>query len=98
MQPWAIPTLQSWVERVCGEHITSDLSWSKQVVYKKARQKIGILYRKYYQHATPSTMLQLYLSCIRRDLEYAVPAWDPHQQGPNQFTRSCPEIRHESVY
>ena len=26
-------------------------------------------------------MLQLYLSCIRPDLEYAVPAWDPHQQG-----------------
>ena len=65
-----------------GVWITSDLTWSKQVteVCKKARQKIGILYRKYYQHATPSTMLQLYLSCIRPDLEYAVPAWDPHLQ------------------
>jgi len=44
---------------------------------KKARQKIGILYRKYYQHATPSTMH----ACIRPDLEYAVPTWDPHHQG-----------------
>ena len=50
-------------------------------VCNKARQKIGILYRTYYQHATPPTMLQLYLSCIRPDLEYAVPAWDPHQLG-----------------
>ena len=65
-----------------GVWITSDLTWSKQVmeVCKKARQKIGIMYRKYYQHATPPTMLQLYLSCIRPDLEYAVPAWDPYQQ------------------
>jgi len=50
-------------------------------VCKEARQKIGILYRKYYQYATPPTMLHLYLSCIRPDLEYAVPTWDPHQQG-----------------
>ena len=66
-----------------GIWITSDLTWSKQVmeVCKKARQKIGILYRKYYQFATPPTMLKLYLSCIRPDLEYAIPAWDPHQQG-----------------
>ena len=63
--------------------ITSNLTWSKQVmeVCRKARQKIGILYRKYYQYATPPTMLKLYLSCIRPDLEYAIPAWDPHQQG-----------------
>ena len=26
-------------------------------------------------------MLKVYLSCIRPDLEYAIPAWDPHQQG-----------------
>ena len=66
-----------------GIWITSDLTWSKQVmeVYKKARQKIGILYCKYYQFATPPTMLKLYLSCIQPDLEYAIPAWDPHQHG-----------------
>ena len=82
--PVALTVNGSPLERVdaykyLGIWITSDLTWSKQVmeVCKKARQKIGILYRKYYQHATPSTMLQLYLSCIRPDL----PAWDPHQQG-----------------
>ena len=50
--------------------ITSDLSWSKQVmeVCKKARQKIGILYCKYYQYATPPTMLQYYCTCFASGL------------------------------
>ena len=65
-----------------GIWITSTLSWSKQVaeVSRKARQKVGILFRKYYQHASTSTLLQLYLSCIRPDLEYAVAVWSPHQK------------------
>ena len=65
-----------------GIWITSTLSWSKQVteVCRKARQKVGILFRKYYQHASTSTLLQLYLSCIRPDLEYAVAVWSPHQK------------------
>ena len=67
-------------------------------VCKKARQKIGILYHKYYQHATPPTMLQLYLSCIRPDLEYACSTClGPSSAVSNQFTGSCPEIRHECV-
>ena len=40
-----------------------------------------ILYRKYYQHASTASMLQVYLACIRPDLEYAAPVWSPHQQG-----------------
>ena len=65
-----------------GIWITSTLSWYKQVseVCRKARQKVGILFRKYYQHASTSTLLQLYLSCIRPDLEYAVAVWSPHQK------------------
>ena len=51
--------------------ILSDLSWKKHVyeVCYIARQEVEILYRNCYQHANPSTMLQIYLSCIRRDLE-----------------------------
>jgi len=26
-------------------------------------------------------MLQVYLACIRPDLQYAAPVWSPHQQG-----------------
>ena len=62
--------------------ITSNLSWSKQVtkVGRKARQKVGILFRKNYQHTSTSTLLKLYLSSIRPDLEYAVAVWSPYQK------------------
>ena len=49
-------------------------------VCKKARQKIGVMYRKFY-HANTPTLLQLYKACIRPHLEYAAPVWDPHQLG-----------------
>ena len=47
---------------------------------KKARQKIGVMYRKFYDANTP-TLLQLYKACIRPHLEYAAPVCDPHQLG-----------------
>ena len=43
--------------------------------------KVGILYRKCYKNANTATLLKLYLSCIRPDLEYAAPVWSPHQKG-----------------
>ena len=49
-------------------------------VCKKARQKIGVMYCKFY-HANTPTLLQLYKACIRPHLEYAAPVWDPHQLG-----------------
>ena len=59
------------------------LNWSMQVseVCKKARQQVGILYRKFYPSANSLSLLQLYLAYIRPHLEYAVPVWDPHQRG-----------------
>ena len=65
-----------------GVWLTSSLSWSMQVstVCKKARQKIGVMYHKFYHASTP-TLLQLYKACIRPHLEYAAPVWDPHQLG-----------------
>ena len=66
-----------------GVWITSTLNWSMQVeeVCKKARQQIGFLYRKFYQYASNSTFLRLYLTYVRPHLEYAAAVWDPHQQG-----------------
>ena len=63
--------------------LTSTLTWSVQVesVCQRARQQIGIIYRKFYGHSNRSTLLQLYLAYVRPHLEYAVPVWDPHQQG-----------------
>ena len=66
-----------------GVWLTSTLNWSLQVseICKKARQQVGILYRKFYPSANTSSLLQLYLAYIRPHLEYAVPVWDPYQQG-----------------
>ena len=65
-----------------GVWLTPTLNWSMQVanVCKKARQQIGIIYRRFYQHSNTSTLLQLYLACVPPHLEYAAPLWDPHQQ------------------
>ena len=66
-----------------GVWITSNLSWSKHIseVCRKARQKVGILYRKCHNNANNTTMLQLYLSCIRPELEYVAIVWSPRQKG-----------------
>ena len=50
-------------------------------VCQRVRRQIGIIYRKFYGHSNRSTLLQLYLAYVRPHLEYAVPVWDPHQQG-----------------
>ena len=44
-----------------GVWITSNLSWNKHIseVCRKARQKVGILYRKCYKNANNATMLKL---------------------------------------
>ena len=62
-----------------GVLITSDLMWSDHVVKvcNKTRRLIGVLYRSFYKHSTPSTMLKLYNSFIRPHLEYATAVWDP---------------------
>ena len=49
-------------------------------VCKKARQKIEVMYHKFYHASTPK-LLQLYKACIWPHLEYAAPVWDPHQLG-----------------
>ena len=49
-------------------------------VCMKARQKIGVMYHKFC-HANTPTLLQLYKACIRMDLDYPAPVWDPHQLG-----------------
>ena len=53
--------------------------WSDHIVKtcNKTRKLIGMLYRSFYKHSTPSTMLKLYSSFIRPHLEYATAVWDP---------------------
>ena len=47
---------------------------------KKARQKIGVLYRKFY-HADTPTLQQLYILCIRPHFKHAVLVLDPYRLG-----------------
>ena len=53
--------------------------WSSHIsnICNKTRRLIGILYRRFYKHFSPDTLLRLYTSFIRPHLEYATAAWDP---------------------
>ncbi len=66
--------------RYLGIQLNSDLSWSPHItnLCTKARQLVGLLYRRFYKHANTSTLLQLYKSFIRPHLEYCAIVWDPH--------------------
>ena len=62
-----------------GILISSDLMWSSHIssICSKTRRLTGMLYRQFYKHSSPNTMLKLYTSYIRPHLEYACTAWDP---------------------
>ena len=66
--------------RYLGIELISDLSWSSHISHlcAKARQLVGLLYRRFYKHASTSILLQLYKSFIRPHLEYCAIVWDPH--------------------
>ena len=66
-----------------GITITSDLSWSSHIsnCCNKTRRLVGLLYRRFQQHSSPTTLLRLYCSFIRPHLEYASIVWNPYQKG-----------------
>ena len=49
-------------------------------MHQQTRKPIGLLYRKFSQHAENETLLRLYISLVRPHLEYAAAVWDPHLQ------------------
>ena len=55
-----------------GVLLSSNLSWNPHItsVCSKAKQILGLLYRRFYNHAEGDTLKQLYLSLIRPHLEY----------------------------
>ena len=66
-----------------GLQINSDLSWSPHVAKLciKARKLVGLLYRRFGKLADTATLLQLYKSFIRPNLEYCSVVWDPYRIG-----------------
>ena len=63
-----------------GVLLTDDLSWSMhaETVCQKVRRVLGLLYRRFYGHASQESLKQLYLSLVLPHLEYACQVWDPH--------------------
>ena len=63
-----------------GLLLSNNLSWSAHIssVCAKARQILGLLYRRFYSYTNPDALKQLYLSLVRPHLEYACQIWDPH--------------------
>ena len=62
-----------------GVTITHNLSWKPHIlsICNKTRNLIGMIYRKFYRHSKLSTLLRLYLTILRPNLEYACVVWDP---------------------
>lgn len=63
-----------------GILLTSDLTWSSHIsdICAKARQILGLIYRRFYGYADSDTIKQLYVSIVRPHLEYGSQVWDPH--------------------
>ena len=68
------------VFKYLGVLLSQDMSWSPhiQAVCSRAKQVLGLLYRKFYNHSSTETLAQLYISLVRPHLEYACPVWAPH--------------------
>ena len=63
-----------------GVLLSHDLSWGEhvQAICSKARKIFGLLYRRFYNNAPSSTLLQLYISHVRPHLDYASAIWSPY--------------------
>ena len=75
---------RSPIERVSsfyylGIILYSSLSWSPHIssVCLKSRKILGLLFRHFSPHSSPSTIIKLYLSLVRPILEYVSIIWDP---------------------
>ena len=65
--------------RYLGVLLTPSLSWSNHIaaICSKARKLLGLIFRHFYSHSSPSTLIKLYISLIRPHLEYCSLIWDP---------------------
>lgn len=65
-----------------GVQISNGLQWKQHVEYvvAKASRTLGFLRRNLHQ-CPPHIKAQAYISLVRPILEYASPAWDPHNEG-----------------
>ena len=74
------PLQRVFCYKYLGLLLTDNLSWSQHIssCSSKARQVLGLLYRRFYSFSNQETLKQLYLSLVRPHIEYGCQVWDPH--------------------
>ena len=90
---------QVTVYKYLGVSISSSLSWSSHInsVCSKVRKTSALIYRSFYQHTSPSVLIQLYKSLVLPYFCYCSSVWDPppHSvdaallEGAQRFARVC---------
>ena len=68
------------IEKDLGLHVASSLSWNNHIdlVVSKENKMLGIIYRTCTIDCDQETMLILYKSLVRPQLEYASQIWSPY--------------------
>ena len=76
-----------------GVTLTASLSWSTHIlsICRKARKILGLIFRHFYPHSSPSTILRLYTSLVRPHLEYSSTVWDPSSS--SQLSRRLESVQ-----
>ena len=75
----SVPLDRVFQFKYLGVIICHNLCWSAHISDIAARSKkiIGLIYRKFYRFCNTITLRKLYLTLVRRILEYCCHIWDP---------------------
>ena len=62
-----------------GVILTQSLSWTRHIssICSKSQKILGLVFRHFYRHSSPETIIRLYTSLVRPILEYCSPVWSP---------------------
>ena len=65
--------------RYLGVLLSSNLSWAPHIssICCKSRRILGLIFRHFHPHSSPSTIIKLYVSLVRPHLEYCSAIWAP---------------------
>ena len=63
-----------------------------------SRKLTGLIYRRFYQHSGPESLLQMYLTLVRPRLEMQAKSGIHQKTVPNRFPLENAEIRFKSMF